>query len=44
VTVDPSGRFAFLVNDRSRTISAFTVAPNLGGLTACPGSPYPIVS
>jgi 6-phosphogluconolactonase len=39
VTVDPSGRFAY-VNNFSNSISAFTINASTGQLTPVPGSPF----
>ena len=39
VAVVPSGRFAYVVNTGSFTVSAFTIEPSTGALTAVAGSP-----
>jgi len=40
VTVDPSGRFAYVTNNSSSTVSAYTIDPATGALAALPGSPF----
>jgi 6-phosphogluconolactonase len=40
VTVDPSGKFAYVGNYNSNSISAFTINANTGALTAISGSPF----
>ncbi len=45
VAVDPTGKFAYVVNDSNApevpgTVSAFTIGSN-GALTSVPGSPFP---
>jgi 6-phosphogluconolactonase len=40
VTVDPSGKFAYVGNYSSNSISAFTINTNTGALTAISGSPF----
>ena len=40
VTVDPSGRFAYVANTGSTNISAYTINANTGELTPTTGSPY----
>jgi 6-phosphogluconolactonase (cycloisomerase 2 family) len=41
ITVAPSGRFAYVGNDGSDSISGFRVNPTAGSLTPIPGSPFP---
>ena len=38
--VDPSGRFAYVVNGQDDTISGYSIAPVSGALTPIPGSPF----
>ena len=40
IKVDPSGKFAFVVNTLGNTVSAYTIHPSTGALTAVPGSPF----
>jgi len=40
VTVDPSGRFLYVTNEGSDTVSAFDVDATTGALTEIPGSPF----
>jgi 6-phosphogluconolactonase (cycloisomerase 2 family) len=40
VAVDPSNRFAYVVNQGSNTIAGFEINPVTGALTAIPGSPF----
>ncbi|HJY77042.1 MAG TPA: beta-propeller fold lactonase family protein [Burkholderiales bacterium] len=40
VTVDPSGKFAYVANNASNNISAYTIDPSSGALTALPSSPF----
>src|SRR6266702_4301554 len=40
VTVDPSGKFAYVANYHSANISAFTIDAATGALTAVAGSPF----
>jgi 6-phosphogluconolactonase len=40
VTVDPSGRFAYVAHTGSNNVSAFTIDPGTGALTAVSGSPF----
>lgn len=40
VRVDPSGKFAYVANDGSGTVSAFTLNSSTGVLTAVTGSPF----
>src|SRR6266571_4996489 len=40
VTVDPSGKFAYVANDESNNVSAFTINAVTGTLTAVAGSPF----
>ena len=39
VTVDPTGKFAYVANNASNTISAYTIDAASGALTAVAGSP-----
>jgi YD repeat-containing protein len=39
-TVDPSGRFVYVANQGSNNVSAYTIDPNTGILSAIPGSPF----
>ena len=41
VTVDPSGRFAYVANSGDNTVSAYTVNSSTGALSAVIGSPFP---
>jgi 6-phosphogluconolactonase (cycloisomerase 2 family) len=41
VTVDPSGRFAYVTNQISNNVSAYTISATTGALTALPDSPFP---
>ncbi len=40
VTVDPSGRFAYLTNEDDDTVSAYTINSSTGALSAVAGSPF----
>jgi len=40
MSIDPSGRFAYVANHGSNTISAFSICGS-GALTPIPGSPFP---
>src|SRR5262249_34504560 len=40
VTIDPSGKFAYVANNASNNISAYTIDPSSGALTALPSSPF----
>jgi DNA-binding beta-propeller fold protein YncE/tetratricopeptide (TPR) repeat protein len=40
VTVDPSGKFAYVANTSSNNVSAFTIDVATGALTAVVGSPF----
>ncbi len=40
VTVDPSGKFAYVANSGSSNVSAYTINATTGALTAVPGSPF----
>jgi 6-phosphogluconolactonase (cycloisomerase 2 family) len=40
VTIDPSSRFAYLLDHGTDTIAAFTINATTGALTAVPGSPF----
>lgn len=40
VTVDPSGRFAYVANSGSNDVSAYTINATNGALTAVTGSPF----
>ena len=40
VTVDPSGRFAYVANLDEDTVSAYTINSSTGALSAVAGSPY----
>ena len=49
IVVDPTGRFAYVANAGALdspvgSISAYTIDPNSGALTAVPGSPFTAVS
>ena len=39
VTVDPTGKFAYVVNEGSNNVSAYRIGEN-GALTPIPGSPF----
>jgi uncharacterized repeat protein (TIGR01451 family) len=39
--VDPTGKFAYVANGNSANISAYTINPSTGALTAIAGSPFP---
>jgi DNA-binding beta-propeller fold protein YncE len=41
VTVDPTGRFAYVANSTSLDVSAYTIDGDTGGLTPVDGSPFP---
>jgi len=41
VTVDPTGKFAYVANQVSNSISAYTINAATGALTAVSGSPFP---
>jgi len=41
VTVDPTGRFAYVANVDSNNVSAFTIDGLTGVLTPVDGSPFP---
>ena len=41
LTVDPSGKFAYVANGGSNNISGYTIDANTGALTPIPGSPWP---
>jgi 6-phosphogluconolactonase (cycloisomerase 2 family) len=38
--IDPSGRFVFVTNSNSNSISAFSIVSSTGALTPIPGSPF----
>jgi 6-phosphogluconolactonase len=40
VTVDPSGRFAYVANNEDDTVSAYTINSSTGALRAVAGSPF----
>ncbi len=40
VTVDPSGGFAYVANQGSHDVSAFSINATIGALTAVAGSPF----
>lgn len=40
LTVDPSGKFVYVVNSSSSDISAYSIDPSSGALTPLPGSPF----
>jgi len=40
ITVDPSGRFAYVANSMSNNVSAYTIDATSGALTAVTGSPF----
>jgi 6-phosphogluconolactonase (cycloisomerase 2 family) len=39
IALDPAGKFAYVTNDRNKSVLAFTIAAN-GNLTPVPGSPF----
>jgi 6-phosphogluconolactonase (cycloisomerase 2 family) len=41
VTVDPTGKFAYVPNLYDNTISAYTINATTGALTQITGSPFP---
>lgn len=41
VSVDPAGKFAYIANAASNSISAYSINGNTGALTAVSGSPFP---
>jgi 6-phosphogluconolactonase (cycloisomerase 2 family) len=41
VTVDPSGRFGYVANAGTNSVSAYTINASTGALTAISGSPFP---
>jgi 6-phosphogluconolactonase (cycloisomerase 2 family) len=41
VTVDPTGRFVYVVNNVVNSVSAYTINASTGALLAIPGSPFP---
>ena len=40
VTVGPTGKFAYVANFGANTVSAYSINPATGALTAVPGSPF----
>lgn len=44
VAVDPSGKFAYVANNGSSDVSAFTINTATGALTAVVGSPFAVVN
>jgi 6-phosphogluconolactonase (cycloisomerase 2 family) len=40
VTVDPSGRFAYVANEGTNDVAAYTIDASTGALTAMSGSPF----
>ena len=40
LAIDPSGRFVFVTNQNSNSISAFSINSSTGALTRVPGSPF----
>ena len=40
MTVDPSGRFAYVANHGDDTVSAYTINSSTGALRAISGSPF----
>ena len=40
MAVDPLGRFAYVTNTTSNSVSAYTINSSTGALTAVPGSPF----
>src|SRR5260370_2253286 len=40
VSLDPSGKFAYITNDLTNDVSAFTVDSATGSLTPVPGPPF----
>jgi len=40
ITVDPTGKFAYVTNYEGFTVSGYEINPSTGGLTAVPGSPF----
>jgi YD repeat-containing protein len=43
IVTDSAGKFAFVTNSNSDSISAFTINPGSGGLTPVAGSPFAVV-
>jgi 6-phosphogluconolactonase len=41
IAVDPTGKFAYVANSVTNTVSAFAIAPTSGALTPISGSPFP---
>jgi 6-phosphogluconolactonase len=41
VSVDPSGKFAYVANGSGNSVSAYTINSDTGALTTIPGSPFP---
>jgi YVTN family beta-propeller protein len=40
VAVDPAGKFAYVTNENSNTVSGYTIDPATGALTSVKGSPF----
>jgi len=40
ISIDPSGKFAYVANSHGNNISAYTIDGTTGNLTAIPGSPF----
>ena len=40
IAIDPAGKFLYVTNSQDGTVSAFTIDPTTGNLTAVTGSPY----
>jgi 6-phosphogluconolactonase len=40
VAIDPTGKFAYVVNDSSNDVSAYTIEASSGALTQVQGSPF----
>jgi 6-phosphogluconolactonase len=44
ITIDPSGRFAFVLNQTSKDLWVYTIDPSAGTLTTVTGSPFPVAA
>jgi YD repeat-containing protein len=42
VALDPAGQYVYVANQSTNDVSAYTMNPSTGTLTAIPGSPYPV--
>jgi YVTN family beta-propeller protein len=40
VAVNPAGTFAYVANENSNDVSAYSIDPTTGALTAVKGSPF----